>query len=328
VDFLPSSVIQSTLDEIAAQLATGTITPLRNITHTMGSVASALRQMTQASHVGKVVAAVQKYNSASSLAARPYPSLTITGGSGGLGVLISTWIAQRIGPTFITLLGRSSKVSDKTALALLLSTTTCITSCMADAGMAADAEVALGFGTAEGPAPSAIMHASGILQDAMLDKQTSSSFKQVFAPKLGCLAALEASGCLPLSTLTVFSSVASLLGGAGQGNYAAANAVLDSWSHASQASGSVARSVQWGAWASSGMASEAVLRRLTRIGQGMITPEQGLLSLMAVLGGVSATGASAIPQLTVNDFIWGTYLKDACPLFFSEFELEHGKFPF
>ena len=55
-----------------------------------------------------------------------------------------------------------------------------------------------------------------------------------------------------MAALALFSSVASLLGAAGQANYAAANAALDVWSHAQQAMGGVSKSVQWGAWASSG----------------------------------------------------------------------------
>lgn len=67
------------------------------------------------------------------------------------------------------------------------------------------------------------------------------------------------------------------------------------------------------------MASEAVLRRLNRIGQGSITADQGLLALAASLRGAAATaGSPALPQLAVNAFIWGTYLKSSQPSFFAE----------
>lgn len=66
-----------------------------------------------------------------------------------------------------------------------------------------------------------------------------------------------------------------------------------------------------------GMASEMVLRRLHRIGQGSISADQGLLSLAVILRGPAATaGAPALPQLAVNAFIWGTYLKSSQPAFF------------
>ena len=67
------------------------------------------------------------------------------------------------------------------------------------------------------------------------------------------------------------------------------------------------------------MASEAVLRRLNRIGQGSITADQGLLALAASLRGAAATaGTPALPQLAVNAFIWDTYLKSSQPAFFAE----------
>lgn len=67
------------------------------------------------------------------------------------------------------------------------------------------------------------------------------------------------------------------------------------------------------------MASEAVLRRLHRIGQGSISADQGLLALHAVLQGAGATAASpALPQLAVNAFLWDTYLQSSQPAFFSE----------
>jgi NADPH:quinone reductase-like Zn-dependent oxidoreductase/acyl carrier protein len=327
VDFLPVSVINSALSKISSQLAAGDVYPLRTVTHSMGNVASALRQMTQASHAGKVVAAVKPSNKAGpAFPPCSYPSIAITGGSGGLGLMVSEWMCQRTGPMHITLLSRSGKVvEDATGLAALLATTACITSSMADAGLAADAAEVLNRNSeiASSPPLTGLMHASGVLHDAMLEKQTASSFRKVYAPKLGALNTLGvAIQHLPLTAMTLFSSVASLLGGAGQANYASANATLDAWAHRQQAFGGAATAVQWGAWASSGMASEAVLRRLNRIGQGMITAEQGLLSLNAILRCASATAAPSIAQVAVNDFLWSAYLKESCSPFFAEFEPE------
>lgn len=61
--------------------------------------------------------------------------------------------------------------------------------------------------------------------------------------------------------MVLFSSIASLIGAAGQSNYVAANAALDAWAQRRTAAGQVCSAVQWGAWASSGMASEAVKSR-------------------------------------------------------------------
>ncbi len=54
----------------------------------------------------------------------------------------------------------------------------------------------------------------------------------------------------------LFSSIAALLGAPGQANYSAANAALDSMAAGWQITGTPVKSMQWGAWASSGMAAK------------------------------------------------------------------------
>lgn len=83
---------------------------------------------------------------------------------------------------------------------------------------------------------------------------------QVCAPKLGGLQRLADAGTLlPIRSTVLFSSVAAMLGTAGQASYAAANAGLDGWASAAQAAGRSAVSVQWGAWASVGAPLHTIL---------------------------------------------------------------------
>ena len=67
--------------------------------------------------------------------------------------------------------------------------------------------------------------AGGVLQDAMLSQQASKGLREVFATKSGRFACLGAPQ--GLQGTIIFSSIASLLGSSGQGNYAAANAAMD-----------------------------------------------------------------------------------------------------
>jgi hypothetical protein len=100
-----------------------------------------------------------------------------------------------------------------------------------------------------------VLHAAGILQDSLISNQSQSSIRAVMAPKLGPAGAanmLGATAAMPLQQLVLFSSVASCVGAAGQGNYVAANAVLDGWAAAGRMQGNSVSSVQWGAWATAG----------------------------------------------------------------------------
>ena len=100
-----------------------------------------------------------------------------------------------------------------------------------DIGFSEDARAACAshWDAASSSTFSGFMHASGVLQDALLGNQTVAGIKAVFAAKVsGAQNLLRALGPLNLAFTTLFSSVAGLLGSAGQGNYAAANAVLDS----------------------------------------------------------------------------------------------------
>src|ERR1041384_545203 len=85
----------------------------------------------------------------------------------------------------------------------------------------------------------------------------------------------------------MFSSVAGVLGTAGQANYAAANGVLDALAHRRQAEGLPATSIAWGLWAQrSGMTDqldETAIRRLAAAGIGELDTDTGLRMFDAAL---------------------------------------------
>ncbi|MGZ4700435.1 MAG: beta-ketoacyl reductase, partial [Ilumatobacteraceae bacterium] len=88
-----------------------------------------------------------------------------------------------------------------------------------------------------------------------------------------------------LDLFVLFSSVAGILGLAGQANYAAASAFLDSLAAARRAAGLAALSVDWGPWAGAGLAAAQANRgeRLAERGLGSLQPEEALDALDRLL---------------------------------------------
>jgi hypothetical protein len=113
---------------------------------------------------------------------------------------------------------------------------------------------------------------------------------------------------LPLDFLVLFSSAASLLGSAGQANYAAANTFLDALAHHRQFLGQPGLSLNWGQWAETGMAASLGDRyqaRLVAQGLNPIAPKQGLQVLKQVLGQTHA-------QIGVLPIDWSAF-RDQFP---------------
>ncbi|BBJ46214.1 hypothetical protein SSPO_089320 [Streptomyces antimycoticus] len=99
-----------------------------------------------------------------------------------------------------------------------------------------------------------VVHAAGVLDDGVLESLTPERIREVMRVKVAGARYLdELTRGRDLDAFVLFSSAAGTVGNAGQGSYAAANAVLDGMAWRRRAEGLVATSVAWGAWAGSGM---------------------------------------------------------------------------
>jgi acyl carrier protein len=123
-----------------------------------------------------------------------------------------------------------------------------------------------------------VIHAAGSLADTTIDQLDADRFRHALAPKLaGAFRLHEATVHDPLDHFVTFSSVAAVLGLAGQANYAAGNAFLDALAHQRRKAGRPALSIDWGPWSTIGLAAGAGRGdRLAERGLGGLAPDDAL----------------------------------------------------
>ncbi|WBB61307.1 type I polyketide synthase [Streptomyces sp. WMMC500] len=149
----------------------------------------------------------------------------------------------------------------------------------------------------------AVVHAAGVVDDAVVTSLTDEQVDRVLAPKADAALALdELTAGTDLSAFVLFSSVAGVLGTPGQGNYAAANAFLDALAARRRERGLPAVSLAWGPWAETGGMtaglSAADRARLGRWGLRGLGTEEALALFDAALarsGANEAGGAALVP---------------------------------
>ena len=217
----------------------------------------------------------------------------VTGGLGDLGLLVGAWLAQQPG-THTVLLGRTAH--GKQLPQGLLATDGLVSVVMADVGSREDVAALGGSSTPL----LGLMHAGGLLADALLVGQTAAGVRAVLAPKLtGAQLLLLLAAAPPMQQAALFSSTAALIGPAGQANYAAANAALGALAAAHQRSGHSSTSILWGAW-SVGMAGRDVslAARISSSGMGLIAPAAGLHALAALVAQQHG------PSIVATPFDW------------------------
>ncbi|MFI0781008.1 type I polyketide synthase [Streptomyces sp. NPDC021212] len=187
---------------------------------------------------------------------QPAGTVLITGGTGALGAHLARWLAEH-GAEHLLLLSRrgpqSPGAADLEAELTALGARVTIAAC--DTANRAELEAALADIPEEFPL-TGVVHAAGVLDDAVLDGLTPQRFGAVFRAKVSPAMLLdELTRDRDLSVFALFSSVAGAVGNPGQANYAAANTVLDALAQQRRAQGLPATSVAWGAWQGGGMAA-------------------------------------------------------------------------
>ncbi|MCP2256255.1 Acyl transferase domain-containing protein, partial [Prauserella aidingensis] len=222
----------------------------------------------------------------------PDGRVLVTGATGALGGLVAKHLVTAHGVRSLLLISRSGPDAGG-ADALLAE----LKEAGADAHLAAcdvADEASVAALLAEYPV-SAVVHTAGVLRDGVLDSLTDGHLDDVLRPKAdGARVLHELAG--DVSAFVLFSSAASVLGAAGQANYAAANAYLDGLARQRAAEGKPALSLAWGAWSvgEGGMTAglgDVDARRMGRAGVLPLSAEEGMALFDAALRGPDAVTA-------------------------------------
>ncbi|MFI7195450.1 type I polyketide synthase [Nocardia nova] len=177
-------------------------------------------------------------------------TVLITGGTGGLGATIARHLVHAHGVRRLTLATRSGPGAAGAAeLAAQLRAAGAQVELVACDVAHRDSVERMIAGITERDRLTGLVHAAGVLDDGMIAALTRDRLDRVLAPKLdGAWHLHELTWELELSRFVLFSSIAGVLGGAGQGNYSAANAFLDALARHRRADGLPATSLSWGIW--------------------------------------------------------------------------------
>ena len=180
-------------------------------------------------------------------------SHVITGGTSGLGLLTGRWLAQR-GAQSLILCARSGALARGDSMEWHPLLQARVRAVVERCDASAIPHIRRLFSNAT--MLTSVWHAAGVLCDALLPQQDARALAVVFAPKSeGARWLHSAASSVALNVFVAFSSVVGILGGAGQSNYAAANTMIDGVMSTSRERGRSSVSLQWGAWAETGMAS-------------------------------------------------------------------------
>jgi candicidin polyketide synthase FscE len=236
----------------------------------------AMRFMSQARHVGKIVLTVPVSRSGDE------GTVLITGGTGGLGAVLARHMVVDRGVRNLLLVSRAGEAAPGASLLREdlsgLGASVRIASC--DVSDREQLKALIDSIPADAPLHG-VVHAAGVLDDGTIGSLTPERVARVLTPKVdGAWHLHELTAGLDLDTFVLFSSVAATLGGPGQGNYAAANAFMDALAAHRRTLGLPAIAMAWGPWEQeTGMTSqldEADLARMASWGMLTLSHERGL----------------------------------------------------
>jgi NADPH:quinone reductase-like Zn-dependent oxidoreductase/SAM-dependent methyltransferase/acyl carrier protein len=295
-------VIGVLLRQVVTRYGNGPM-PLPVTVYPSSQASEAVRALGSGRTTGKIAVLVPS-EPAAALApqVREEATYLVTGGLSGLGFATAQWLVDQ-GARHIVLIGRRAPGSEVTAALTSMQAAgidVAIISC--DVSNETQLTSVLSDALKTRPPLKGVVHAAGVLADSGLVQQDWDKFEQVLAPKVkGAWALHRMTRGAQLDFFLLYSSIASVLGSAGQVNHASANAFLDALAHLRKREGLSALSVNWGVWSGIGAAERhGVTDRAAKQGVGLISPQAGLEALRLAL-------SAGAPQLVITPVNWSRF---------------------
>ena len=271
----PAEQLQRAWTALTELFSTAALQPLPTTCYSLVAARQAFRDMSQALHTGKIVLTPPTVLHSGG-------TVLITGGTGMLGGIFAEHLITTYGIKHLLLVSRRGPAapgaSELHQRLTRLGAQVTITAC--DTSNPADLAAVLDTIPTEHPL-SAVIHTAGVLDDAVVTDLTTEQLDTVLSAKADAGWHLDQlTADYDLDAFVLFSSAAGILGAPGQGNYAAANAVLDALAHHRHRHQRRTTSLAWGLWQTpTGMTAQLSSidqARLTRTGLTPITTEHGL----------------------------------------------------
>nr|WP_062984478.1 type I polyketide synthase [Nocardia anaemiae] len=290
--------LQEIMTELLRLFGCGVLQPIRVTAWDVREAPEVFRFMSQARHIGKNVLTVPpRWN--------PKGTVLVTGGTGGLGAVVARHLVGERGVRRLLLASRRGPAAEgATELAAELTAHGADVDIVA-ADVADPAAISALLAAIPVRHPlTAVVHTAGVIDDGMFDSMTAEQVATVFGPKVDAAHHLhEATKDLDLAAFVVYSSIAGVLGGPGQANYAAANAYLDALARRRHLAGLPGTALAWGAWRSaSGMTArlgDQDWARMRREGMLPIDDEHGMALFDAALASGQAATVAARLDMSV-----------------------------
>ncbi|MGW0218987.1 SDR family NAD(P)-dependent oxidoreductase, partial [Micromonospora chokoriensis] len=233
----------------------------------------------------------------------PRGTVLITGGTGGLGARVASWVAVRGAEHVVLVSRRGLHAPDADVVAAEVrrhGARVTVSAC--DVADPDEVNRLVQHLRDAGERIDTVVHAAGVDHHTDLDTATAADLDAVLAAKVAGAINLDAALGDEPSTFVLFSSISGVWGSGGQAAYSAGNAFLDAFAEWRRARGLAATSIAWGVWAGGGMADDPeITEQLRKRGLLTVDPELALSGLQSVLDRDETS-------VTIADVDWDRFL--------------------